>query len=107
MLADYDEMENERFSQLDGSEDIGRIHFCVVLIQYHDVKVNVMMFRLLKPKGKSAEAYKNALIEALEEDGLLQITKDNLVALGFSWNCMIQASFKAKQFTLFLQIQDA
>lgn len=61
---------------------MGRIHYCVVLIQYHDIRVNVMLFRLLKPKGKSAEAYKNALIEALEEDGLLQLTKNNLVALG-------------------------
>ena len=61
---------------------MGRIHYCVVLIQYHDIRVNVMLFRLLKPKGKSAEAYKNALIEALEEDGLLQLTKKNLVALG-------------------------
>ena len=77
------------FSHLDGSEDVGRIHYCVVLIQYHDVKVNVMFFRLLKPKGKSAEAYKDALIEALEEDGLLQTAKDNLVALGLSLNCMV------------------
>ena len=89
-------MENECCPHLDGSEDVGRIHHCVVLIQYYDVKVNVMFFRLLKPKGKSAEAYKDALIEALEEDGLLQLAKNNLVALGLSWNCMIWASLKAK-----------
>mgnify|MGYP001367525829 CR=1 FL=1 len=68
MLAGYDEMENERFSHLDGSEDIGRIHFCVVLIQYHDVKVNVMMFRLLKPKGKSAEANTKILSPTTSKD---------------------------------------
>ena len=79
---------------VDGSEDVGRIHHCVVLIQYHDIKVNVILFRLLKPKGKSAEAYKDALIEALQEDGLLQTAKDNLVALGLFWNCMVRPSKK-------------
>ena len=66
----------------------------MVLIQYHDIKVNVILFRLLKPKGKSAEAYKDALIEALQEDGLLQTAKDNLVALGLFWNCMVRPSKK-------------
>ena len=53
------------------------------------MKVNVELFRLLKPDGKSAEAYKKALIQALEEDGLLEKAKTNLVSLGLSWNCMV------------------
>ena len=53
----------------------------VVLIQIHDIETEVLLYGLIEPKQKTSEGYKQALIEKLTKDGLLEVTRKNLVAL--------------------------
>ena len=67
---------NELFLQ-----DSGNKHVAVVLIQVHDVKTEVLFYRLLTPVSKSGNDYAQALVDALEEDDLLDLAVKNMVAL--------------------------
>ena len=62
-------------------KDSGNKHVGVVLIQVHDIKTEVIFYRLLTPRGKSGEAYTQALLDAFEEDDLLELAVQNMVAL--------------------------